>query len=175
MKKLIKSILLILFIGFALLAVLSFIERSGTENLSETEKAILEAADKAMLQINSGDRNDDAEKALNDIKELIGNLNISPSKAKEEIERKTRYILLDVRSFEEFDKGHLPDSVCLPAPRLEDEAERVVGEKDKFVFVLGSSADESAGAVKLLRKLGYSKALDLGGIESWPYELFGGR
>lgn len=173
MRKIIKFILILLIVMFSLLTVLSLIERSGTETLTDTEKTVLDSADRVLIRIKSalGNAGDDAENVWIRFKGFIGGWKVSPSEAKEKIEQGMRCSLLDVRSKDQYDKSHIPDAVSLPLPELEDKAEELIGSENLLVFVYGSSKNESKEAVRLLRSLGYPNALDLGSIEDWPYKL----
>ena len=75
-------------------------------------------------------------------------------------------VLLDVRSTDEFARGHVAQAKNIPAPLL---AERMAElKKDKPVIVLcqnGTSAGTSANA---LRAAGFSRVLVLdGGLSAW--------
>jgi rhodanese-related sulfurtransferase len=173
MKKFIKFILILLIVIFVLLTVLSLVERSGSQDLSDEEKAVLETADSIFLRVKEllGGFGDDAENLWFQFKGSISGWKIKPSEAIEKIEQGVKCVLLDVQSAEEYNQSHIPESVSLPLPELEERAEEVIGDKSVFVFVYGATRKESSAAVKKLRGLGYKNALDLGSIDDWPYEL----
>lgn len=81
--------------------------------------------------------------------------------------------LLDVRTPEEFDKGHL--ARAQNADWNDAAFEQQLGGvlKDKPVFVYCLSGGRSASAAKRLRKLGYTQVYDLkGGILAWQNASF---
>lgn len=77
-------------------------------------------------------------------------------------------LVLDVRTAEEFAKGHLPDAKNIPLPEL---AKRM-GELEKFktrpIVVVCQKGSRSATAVAALTGAGYAEATSLdGGIDEW--------
>jgi rhodanese-related sulfurtransferase len=92
---------------------------------------------------------------------------ISPEKVAEILKtQKDSYIILDVRTKEEFDSGHLDSAVLIPV----DELETRYGElsKDKPIIVYCRSGNRSAKAAALLISKGFSQVYDMsGGINAW--------
>ena len=80
--------------------------------------------------------------------------------------QKDSYVILDVRTKEEFDSGHLESAVLIPV----DELETRYGElsKDKPIIVYCRSGNRSAKAAALLISKGFSQVYDMtGGINAW--------
>ncbi len=96
---------------------------------------------------------------------------ISPEKAKELMDSGTDYILLDVRTQEEYDTGHIPCAVLLPDTEVAEQAEEFLPEKDALILVYCRSGRRSALASETLAKMGYTNVKDFGGIIDWPYEV----
>ena len=69
-------------------------------------------------------------------------------------------VLLDVRTPEEYRGGHLPDSVNLPL----DELDKISYGKVTPLFVYCRSGARSGRAVEALKKRGYEKAVNIGGV-----------
>ena len=92
---------------------------------------------------------------------------ISPEKVAEILKtQKDSYIILDVRTKEEFDSGHLDSALLVPV----DELETRYGElsKDKPIIVYCRSGSRSAKAAALLVSKGFSQVYDMtGGINAW--------
>lgn len=80
-------------------------------------------------------------------------------------------VAVDVREPDEYARGHLPGAVLLPLSRLEQQAARVLPQKQQHLLVYCHSGRRSAAACALLRQLGYARVQNLGGILQWPYEL----
>ena len=79
-------------------------------------------------------------------------------------------VLLDVRSPQEYQEGHIPGSKNVPLQRLEDVSESVP-DLDTPLFVYCYSGGRSAQAVSMLGGMGYSNARNIGGIASYSGEI----
>ncbi len=101
----------------------------------------------------------------------IGNSNkIKADLAKKELETDKSIALVDVRTRQEYNNGHIPDSILMPLNNLADSVEEKIPEKDRKIFVYCASGARSSSAVRILDKMGYTNVYNLGGITSWPYE-----
>ena len=96
---------------------------------------------------------------------------ISAEKAKELMDTETGYIVLDVRTQEEYNEGHIKDSILLPHEEIEAKAADVLPDKDQLILVHCRSGARSKVASDILVKLGYTNVKDFGGINDWPYEI----
>lgn len=74
--------------------------------------------------------------------------------------------LLDVRSPQEYREGHVPGSVNLPLPGIEDVSD-LIKDPAAPVYVYCRSGARSARAVSTLREMGYINTKDIGGIIAW--------
>jgi len=79
-------------------------------------------------------------------------------------------IILDVRTQEEFDSGHIENAVLLPVTEITDNADGVLPDKDAKILVYCRSGNRSATAARELIRMGYTNVYDFGGINTWPYE-----
>jgi len=75
-------------------------------------------------------------------------------------------LLVDVRSREEFDGGHLPGAKNLPVDVLAGRT-RELGPKDRPVVVYCRSGARSGRAASLLRAAGFKKVLNLGPMSAF--------
>lgn len=87
-------------------------------------------------------------------------------KGLEEFEKTKDALLLDVRTVNEYKEGHIPGSYNLP---LEDisSIEQVETKKERPIFVYCFSGRRSAKASESLKKMGYQKVKNIGGINSY--------
>ena len=92
---------------------------------------------------------------------------ISPEKVAEIFKtQKDSYIILDVRTKEEFDLGHLDSALLIPVDELETRYSELI--KDKPIIVYCRSGSRSAKAAVLLISKGFSQVYDMtGGINAW--------
>lgn len=75
-------------------------------------------------------------------------------------------VLLDVRSRQEFQEGHIPGSQNIPLSSLE-EAAGLTENKETPLFVYCYSGARSGQAVHVLRRMGYVNVKNIGGIATW--------
>lgn len=94
---------------------------------------------------------------------------LTPEQAKARMEENPNLILLDVRTQEEFEQGHIPGAVCLPNEMIAADMPFLFG-KDAEILLYCRSGRRSADAAKKLRDMGFTNVFDFGGIIDWPYE-----
>lgn len=80
-------------------------------------------------------------------------------------------IILDVRTPEEYNSGHIENAVLLPVTEIPDKAEEILPEKDAKILVYCRSGNRSETAARELINMGYTNVYDFGGIHSWPYGI----
>lgn len=98
-------------------------------------------------------------------------MNITEKEAKELMDTETGYVILDVRTQEEYDESHIPGAVLLPNTQIEEKAEEVLQDKNQMVLVYCRSGRRSKAAAAALAELGYTNMKEFGGIIDWPYEV----
>lgn len=80
-------------------------------------------------------------------------------------------ILLDVRTEEEYDEGHIPGAINLPNEDIEADAPEALPDKDQLILVYCRSGRRSKQAAEKLAMLGYTHVLEFGGIMTWPGKI----
>lgn len=80
-------------------------------------------------------------------------------------------VILDVRTMEEFNTGHIQNAVLIPDTEIGAKAPDVLTDKDQTILVYCRTGRRSAEAAKKLVDLGYINIYDFGGIVDWPYEV----
>lgn len=96
---------------------------------------------------------------------------ISPEEAKELLAEENPPKLIDVREPSEFESGHIPGAINVPAGDLVRGIESLGIAKDAPLIVYCRSGARSGQASKMLNAAGFTHVLDLGGIINWPYEI----
>ena len=98
-------------------------------------------------------------------------VNITAEEARQIMDSKKGYIILDVRTQEEYDQGHIPGAILIPDTEIEAQAEKVLTDKDQLILVYCRSGRRSKIAAEALVELGYTNIKEFGGIIDWPYEV----
>ncbi|MCL2842269.1 MAG: rhodanese-like domain-containing protein [Oscillospiraceae bacterium] len=84
------------------------------------------------------------------------------------------YVLIDVRTEEEFITLHIPGAILLPDTMLAGRIAEVAPDWDTRIILYCQTGRRSAGAAVHLVELGYINVYDMGGIVNWPYETVSG-
>jgi phage shock protein E len=92
---------------------------------------------------------------------------ITPADAKKILDKSDNTILLDVRTQEEYDAEHIPNSILLPYDEIPQLAEQKLQDKNIPIIVYCRTGRRSELAAKSLLDLGYKDVSDLGGFEDW--------
>ena len=79
------------------------------------------------------------------------NTNITLENIKEIVENKD-YVIIDVRTEEEYKEGHIKESINVPYNEIDENIEI---DKDKIIFVYCRSGNRSRIAQETLTQLGY--------------------
>ena len=76
-------------------------------------------------------------------------------------------VVVDVRTREEYDGGHIENAVLVPNESIGSEMPEALPDKEATLLVYCRSGD----AAQKLLELGYQSVYDFGGVIDWPYEL----
>ena len=97
-------------------------------------------------------------------------VNITAEEAKQIMDSEEGYIILDVRTQEEYDQGHIPGAIVISHEEISEKAEKVLTDKNQLILVYCRSGQRSKLAAEALAELGYTNIKEFGGIIDWPYE-----
>ena len=86
------------------------------------------------------------------------------------MESESDYIILDVRTTEEFADKHIPDAINIPNETIGTEDIPELPDKDQLILVYCRSGNRSKQASDKLVDLGYTNIVEFGGINDWPGE-----
>ena len=95
---------------------------------------------------------------------------ISGAEAKALMDSESGYIIIDARTQEEYDQGHIPGAILIPEYEIADRAEKELPDKNQLILVYCRSGRRSKIAAEELVKLGYTNVKEFGGIIDWEYE-----
>lgn len=97
-------------------------------------------------------------------------MNITAEEAKQIMDSEEGYIILDVRTQEEYDEGHIPGAIVISHEEIAEKAEEVLTDKEQLILVYCRSGRRSTIAAEALVELSYTNIKEFGGIIDWPYE-----
>lgn len=86
----------------------------------------------------------------------------------------TDIIILDVRTRQEFNTGHIPNAVLLPVEDLQADTQKVLQLVPSYgttILIYCRSGRRSATAAEIIASLGYTAVYDFGGILDWYGEI----
>ncbi|MGI6177838.1 MAG: rhodanese-like domain-containing protein [Eubacterium sp.] len=75
-------------------------------------------------------------------------------------------VLLDVRTSDEYRRGHIPGSINVPLQHIARVKTRI-NDLNKPVFVHCLSGSRSRSAVSMMKSMGYTNVKNIGGINSY--------
>ena len=85
--------------------------------------------------------------------------------------RESGYIILDVRTQEEFAAGHIPNAICIPNEIIGSSEISALPDKAQLILVYCRSGNRSKQAASKLVKMGYTNVVEFGGILDWNGEI----
>lgn len=77
-------------------------------------------------------------------------------------------VVVDIRKPEEFDRGHIPDAINIPAAKIKDGAATLAKHKEKPIILVCNTGQTAGAAGAELRKAGFEKVFRMkGGLTEW--------
>lgn len=83
----------------------------------------------------------------------------------EQLSKKEKISIIDVREGYEYQMGHVPNAVNLPLSEL--GTEELTLDKNQEHYIICQSGSRSAGACQYLSSLGYQVTNIMGGTSAW--------
>ena len=85
-------------------------------------------------------------------------------------EKENNTILLDVRTKEEYEEGHIPGSVNVELDYI-DTVTNVIKDKESKIYLYCRSGHRSGIALNRMKELGYVNLTNIGGIMHYKGEI----
>ena len=85
------------------------------------------------------------------------------------MDSETGYIIIDARTQEEFDEGHIENAILIPEYEISERAEKELPDKNQLILVYCRSGRRSKIAAEALVNMGYTDVREFGGITDWQY------
>ena len=99
---------------------------------------------------------------------------INAEEAATMMEEESSYIILDVRTAEEYSEKHIPGAINIPNETIGTEDIPELPDKEQLILVYCRSGNRSKQAAEKLVKLGYTNIVEFGGIHDWTGETVSG-
>lgn len=96
---------------------------------------------------------------------------ISQTEAYEIMQKQSGYIVLDVRTLDEYKEGHIKNAKLLPLQNIPQDIDKVLKDKDQLILVYCRSGNRSKQAASKLVEAGFNNVKEFGGIIDWKYEV----
>ena len=96
---------------------------------------------------------------------------ITADEAAQMMQEETDFVLLDVRTQEEYASGHIPGAICIPNETIGSEEIPELPDKDQLILVYCRSGNRSKQASQKLAEQGYTNVVEFGGINGWTGEI----
>ncbi|MCL2471237.1 MAG: rhodanese-like domain-containing protein [Propionibacteriaceae bacterium] len=94
---------------------------------------------------------------------------ITAQQAKTMMDQSSSYILVDVRTEQEYASGHIKGAILIPNTEIKTQAPSQLPDKKETILVYCQSGVRAASAAKDLAGMGYTNVYDMGGLNSWTY------
>jgi phage shock protein E len=86
--------------------------------------------------------------------------------------RSEPYILIDVRTVQEYTMGHIPSAINIPVTTLEQNLP--TEDRSALIIVYCQSGGRSKTGMATLQRLGFNRVVDFGSIQNWKGVLITG-
>ena len=96
---------------------------------------------------------------------------ISQEEAKQMMEQDGTQIIVDVRTKEEYDSGHIPGAICIPNESIGAEQPEELPDLDQIILIYCRRGNRSKQAAQKLFDMGYTNVYEFGGIVDWTGEI----
>ena len=100
---------------------------------------------------------------------------INAEEAAAMMEEESSYIILDVRTAQEYSEKHITGAINIPNEAIGTEDIPELPDKEQLILVYCRSGNRSKQASEKLVKLGYTNIVEFGGINDWTGETVSGE
>ena len=100
-----------------------------------------------------------------------GYTQITQEEAQEMMQLEDMHKIIDVRTQEEFNSGHIPGAICIPNETLGTNPPSELPDKDQVLLIYCRSGNRSKDASQKLADMGYTNVYEFGGINTWTGEI----
>lgn len=98
---------------------------------------------------------------------------LTPSEAAEIIQNDKSALILDVRTLDEYEKKHIPNSVLLPIDEIKKGNLSTLKDKNQKILIYCWTGRRAEKAAEILVENGYQNVYEFGGLVEWTGALEG--
>lgn len=99
-------------------------------------------------------------------------ISVSMTEGLKMMETEKDFILLDVRRYDEYSSGHIPNAILLTNETItKEKTSALLKDKNQKIFVYCRSGRRSKEASQKLADYGYTKVIEIGGILDYKGNL----
>ena len=99
---------------------------------------------------------------------------VNAEEADSMMEEESGYIILDVRTAQEYSEKHIPGAINIPNETIGTEDIPELPDIEQLILVYCRSGNRSKQAAEKLVKLGYTNIVEFGGVHDWTGETVSG-
>ena len=96
---------------------------------------------------------------------------VTGDEAQKMMESETGYLIVDVRTPQEYAEGHIPHAINVPLDTIRTNPPAELPDKAQMIFVYCRSGARSMTASNKLAQMGYTNIVEMGGIKDWHGEV----
>jgi len=100
-----------------------------------------------------------------------GYTQITQEEAQEMMQLEDMHKIIDVRTQEEFNSGHIPGAICIPNETIGTNPPSELPDKDQVLLIYCRSGNRSKDASQKLADMGYTNVYEFGGINTGTGEI----
>ena len=123
-----------------------------------------------MIMLSACAKSGDLNIKTNNIDDIV--VEVSIDEAKDLIDETMDLIILDVRTEEEYNEGHIKGAILIPYDKIAEREKDIEGLIDKSILVYCRTGRRSALAIESLKEYGFPRIYHMHeGISKWTYDL----
>lgn len=96
---------------------------------------------------------------------------VTGDEAQEMMAKASGYLIVDVRTPQEYATGHIPHALNIPLDTIGTEPPAGLADRAQMIFVYCRSGARSMKAAGRLAQMGYTNIVEMGGIQDWHGEV----
>lgn len=144
-----KNIIIAIVIIAVLICIGCFIYKTNKTNKTTTSNST--------ATTNGAKTNEIRHVSMNDIVKIM--------------EENKNYVIVDVRTPDEYKEGHIPNAINIPNETINEAVYNKLKDKNQLILIYCRSGSRSRQAAYKMQKLGYTNLVDFGGIINWKGKI----